>query len=267
MKAKFLGTAQDGGVPHLGCQCDACSTARDDPNAQRLSASLQVYDEKRGINYIFDASPDIRFQIESDYIDGIFLSHGELGTTTGLLYLGKESINANMVPVYCTAGVTEFLEDNYAYRLLIDRNNIVVNEFASDQEVEVMGLTVTPIEVVHRYVPTDTHAFRIDSGEKTLFYITDIDYWTDEALEQVENADIAVVDGTFWSEEEIDRFERVPHPPIKESLEKLADMDTEIYFTHINHTNPVLDPDSPERQQVEDAGFHIAEEGDEIDLQ
>jgi len=35
---------------------------------------------------------------------------------------------------------------------------------------------------------------------------------------------------------------------------------------HLNHTNPVLDPDAEERQQVEDAGFHVAEEGMELEL-
>lgn len=266
MKAKILGTAQDGGIPHLGCECDACSVARTDRSKQRFTASLKVYNEEKGVNYLFDATPDIRFQVEDTYIDGIFLGHGELGTITGLLYLGKESINANMVPVHCTASVEQFLEDNYAFRLLIDRNNIVVNRFGNGDPVEMMGLTVTPLSVVHRYVPTDTHAFMIDSGNKKLLYMTDIDYWTDEALQYVEDADIALIDGTFWSEEEIDRFERVPHPPIKESIEKLQDVDTEIYFTHLNHTNPVLDPDSDERGQVEDAGFHIAEEGMELDL-
>jgi pyrroloquinoline quinone biosynthesis protein B len=266
MRAKILGTAQDGGIPHLGCECEACSTARDDRTKQRFTASLKVYDEEKGTNYLFDATPDIRFQVDDTYIDGIFLGHGELGTITGLLYLGKESINANMVPVYCTASVHDYLKDNYAFRLLIDRNNIVINEFENEQPIEAMGFSVTPIDVVHRYVPTDTHAFMINTDDTKLLYMTDIDYWTEEALQHVRNADIALIDGTFWSEEEIDRFERVPHPPIQETLEKLADADTEIYFMHLNHTNPVLDPDAEERQQVEDAGFHVAEEGMELEL-
>lgn len=266
MRAKILGTAQDGGIPHLGCECEACSAAREDRSKQRFTASLKVYDEDKGVNYLFDATPDIRFQVEDTYIDGIFLGHGELGTITGLLYLGKESVNANMVPVYATNSVHQFLKDNYAFRLLIDRNNIVVNEFENGSPVEAMGLSVTPIDVVHRYVPTDTHAFMINANGKKLLYMTDIDYWTEDALDKVREADIALIDGTFWSEEEIGRFERVPHPPIQETLEKLDGVDTEVYFTHLNHTNPVLDPESAEREQVEDAGFHIAEEGMELEL-
>lgn len=265
MKAKILGSAQDGGVPHLGCSCGACSAAREDKNKQRYSTSLKVYNEN-DVNYLFDASPDIRYQMDEEFIDGIFLSHGHLGHITGLLYLGKESINSNMIGVHCSESVDEFLKENYPYRLLIDRNNIVVEPFDEDGSISMMGMTVTPVPVVHRYVPTDMHAFRIQTDSTRLFYMTDIDYWTDEAVEEVEEADVAIVDGCFWSKEEIDRYERVPHPPIEESLEQFEDTNTDIIFTHINHTNPVLDPDSEERQKVEDAGFRIAEEGMEIEL-
>ncbi|MDY6761971.1 MAG: MBL fold metallo-hydrolase [Candidatus Nanohaloarchaea archaeon] len=266
MKAEILGSAQDGGVPHLGCTCDTCEAARDDPSKQRYATSMKVYNEENDVTYLFDASPDIRYQLRDEFLDGVFISHGHLGHITGLLYLGKESFNANMVDVHCSESVREFIRDSYPYRLLSDRDNIVVNTHDNRDDVELMDLQVTPVEVVHRYVPTDMHAFRIESENRPLFYMTDIDYWTDEAIAEVENADVAVVDGCFWSEEEIDRYERVPHPPVSESLDVFSDTDTNIIFTHINHTNPILDPDSDERRKVEDAGFTVAEEGMEIEL-
>ncbi|MDY6769268.1 MAG: MBL fold metallo-hydrolase [Candidatus Nanohaloarchaea archaeon] len=267
MKAEILGSAQDGGVPHIGCNCETCGPAREDKNKQRYTTALKVYNEEKDVNYLFDASPDIRFQVSEEFIDGIFISHGHLGHITGLLYLGKESINANMIDVHCSESVEAFLYDSYPYRLLIDRNNIVLNTFEDGDGIDMMGMSVTPVEVVHRYVPTNMHAFRIETDDTRLFYMTDIDHWTDNAIEEVEEADVAIIDGCFWSKEEIDRYERVPHPPVKETLETFEDADTEIYFTHINHTNPILLPDAEERQQVEDAeGFHVAEEGMEIEL-
>ncbi|MFB6166644.1 MAG: MBL fold metallo-hydrolase [Candidatus Nanohaloarchaea archaeon] len=267
MKAEILGTAQDGGVPHLGCSCDTCTSAREDPSEQRYASSLRVHDEEKGVNYLFDVSPDVRFQVGEEYIDGVFLSHAHLGHVTGLLYFGKESFNADNIPVHCSTTVRSFLEDNPPYRLLIDRNNIEVKEFRPGQTVSVMGINVTPVQVENKgYVTTDTNAFIIDSGDRELFYMTDIDEWTDEALERVKQADVAIVDGCFWSREEIDRYENVPHPPIEESLEVLEGVETEVYFTHLNHTNPVLDPDSEERKKIEDKGFKVAEEGMEIEL-
>ncbi|MCJ7479159.1 MAG: MBL fold metallo-hydrolase [Candidatus Nanohaloarchaeota archaeon QJJ-7] len=266
MKAKILGSAQDGGVPHLRCSCDACQAAREDPNKQRYATALKVYDEEKGVNYLFDASPDIRFQLGDEFMDGIFISHGHLGHVTGLLYLGKESINSNMTDVYCSESAADFLKENYPYRLLVDRNNIVLNTFEENGHENLMGMKVDFVPVIHRYVPTDMHAFRIKTDDTNLFYMTDIDHWTDDAIKEVESADVAIIDGCFWSQEEIDRYERVPHPPIKESLEIFEDTDTDIIFTHINHTNPVLDPESEERKKVEEAGFRIAEEGMEIEL-
>lgn len=267
MRVEILGSAQDGGVPHLGCTCRACSAAREDPTKQRYAASIKVSDEEREVNYLFDASPDIRYQLAGDdIIDSIFVSHGHLGHTPGLLYLGKESMNAEQVPVYCNPSAAAFIrEENYAYRLLVDRNNITLNEFTEGDTIDVMGLTVEPVGVTH-WGDMTTSAFMIRSKNRSLFYMTDIDQWTEKALERVREADIAIIDGSFWSKEEIGRYERVPHPPIKESLDRLQDVGTDVYFTHLNHTNPVLDPDSAERAQVEDAGFVVAEEGMEIDL-
>lgn len=266
MKAEILGSAQDGGVPHLGCDCDTCSRAREDKNLQRYATGLKVYDEEKDVNYIFDASSDIRFQIGDEFIDGIFLSHAHLGHITGLLYLGKESFNANMVDVYCSESVADFLRDSHPYRLLIDRNNIVLNTFDEDENLNGMGMNVEPVEVIHRYAPTDMHAFRIRSGSNTLLYLTDIDHWTETAEEQVREADVALIDGCFWSDDEIDRYDRVPHPTIKDSLERFEGSGTDIIFTHLNHTNPVLLPDSDERDEVEDRGFRVAEDGMEIEL-
>ncbi|MDY6770219.1 MAG: MBL fold metallo-hydrolase [Candidatus Nanohaloarchaea archaeon] len=266
MRAEILGSAQDGGVPHLGCSCDACSRARDDPSLQRSAASLRVFDADRDVNYIFDVSPDIRHHVGDEFIDGVFLSHAHLGHITGLLYFGKEAFNADEVPLYCSETVAEFLRETSPYRTLIDRENIILNEFGGSP-VSVMGMRVRPVPVENRgYLTTDTHAFTIETGDTRLFYMTDIDRWTEDAVAAVEDADIAVVDGCFWSSDEIDRYENVPHPPVEETLEELGHVDTDVYLTHMNHTNPVLLPDADERQQVEDAGFTVADDGMEIQL-
>jgi pyrroloquinoline quinone biosynthesis protein B len=50
----------------------------------------------------------------------------------------------------------------------------------------------------------------------------------------------------------------VPHPLITETMDRLAGSPAEVYFTHLNHTNPALDPDSQERWTIESRGFHVA---------
>jgi pyrroloquinoline quinone biosynthesis protein B len=55
----------------------------------------------------------------------------------------------------------------------------------------------------------------------------------------------------------------IPHPFIIESLDlfsKLSKTEKEkIYFIHLNHTNPVLDKESKEYENVVSKGFNIAE--------
>ena len=56
--------------------------------------------------------------------------------------------------------------------------------------------------------------------------------------------DIALIDGTFWSSDELSgRFQHeVPHPPVSQTLEMLGSKnqgDPDIFFIHLNHTNPL----------------------------
>ena len=39
-----------------------------------------------------------------------------------------------------------------------------------------------------------------------------------------------------------------------------------VYFTHLNHTNPVIRMNSPERLELIGKGFHVAEDGMEFTL-
>ena len=73
------------------------------------------------------------------------------------------------------------------------------------------------------------------------------------------------MDGTFYDSKEINNrdISEIPHPFIIESLDlfsKLSKAEKEkIYFIHLNHTNPVLDKESEEYENVVSKGFNIAE--------
>jgi pyrroloquinoline quinone biosynthesis protein B len=62
----------------------------------------------------------------------------------------------------------------------------------------------------------------------------------------------------------------VPHPFIVESLQLMSDWPEaerdKVHFIHLNHTNALLDPASPESQAVEAAGCHVARYGDRFQL-
>ena len=83
-------------------------------------------------------------------------------------------------------------------------------------------------------------------------------------------------DGTLFTDDEMIRNgsgsktgRRMGHMPIDGdagSLKALKDLPARRYYIHINNTNPILIDGSPERRQVEAAGFTVAEDGMEIAL-
>ena len=78
---------------------------------------------------------------------------------------------------------------------------------------------------------------------------------------------IVLLDGTFWSKNELPRQNDVPHPPILDSLERLSNLNgkkLEVFFIHFNHTNPLLIPKSNEIKQLLDSGCKISIEGQQF---
>lgn len=268
MEVEVLGNAQDGGVPHLGCDCQVCEKARDDREEIKYASSLLLREENEGdgFRYLVDASPDIRHQVRGNFLDGVFITHGQLGHINGLLSFGIEVFDSSGLTVHCTEETQDFINKNDPYRLLVDRGNIELNTVEDGNSVDIQGCKVKFDIIDHHIVTTDTLAFTIEGDEKTLLYMSTFMEWNDQTESLVENADIAIIDGTFWSADEVGRYEEIPHPTVEDTIERFEDSDTDIYFTHINHTNPILREDSDERQELEERGFSIVEQGDTFEI-
>jgi glyoxylase-like metal-dependent hydrolase (beta-lactamase superfamily II) len=101
-----LGTAQDGGLPQIGCGDELCIEAREDPKKRRLVTSLLLCDPRSARRWLFDCTPDVAEQVERargnpptrkeagprpPLFDGLFLTHAHIGHYGGLLELGREA--------------------------------------------------------------------------------------------------------------------------------------------------------------------------------
>ena len=87
----------------------------------------------------------------------IFLTHAHIGHYTGLMYLGKEVINAAAVPLYATPAMHAFLASNAPWRALVENNNVA--PLSNDGVVDLGdGLAVTALQVPHRNEYADTGA-------------------------------------------------------------------------------------------------------------
>ena len=246
-----LGIAQDAGIPQLGCTQALCASIRAGKRKPERVASIGLVNQALGKAYLFDATPDFVSQVHSltggRLPNAIFLTHGHIGHYTGLMYLGRESIDARAVPVYGTARMKTFLETNGPWSLLVSRKNIDLHVMTPDQPIDLGDeIRVTPMLVPHRDEFTDTVGYLIQGPSKRVLYIPDIDQWQKwnrNVREVVGRVDLALLDGTFASASEIPgrSIADVPHPLMPATRELLRSTKAALWFIHLNHTNLELD--------------------------
>lgn len=279
--AVILGIMQDGGLPHIGCRCVRCTAVHEGQRPPEYVACLGLVDRRgeRTAVWLFDATPDIKRQIHllADVLgqshhpdrlrppDGVFLTHAHMGHSGGLPQLGPEAMAARGMRLYGPARLLALLADSPFLRPLTD--HLHLRPILPQQTIQLApDLRVTAVPVPHRD-ETDSGAFayRIDGPARSLLYLPDIDRWQawPQAEQQLAAVDFALVDATFYSVDELDG--RAPdddtavvHPLVPHTIKLFARLPGQLILIHINHTNPILDPDSRERQAVLAAGVQIA---------
>jgi pyrroloquinoline quinone biosynthesis protein B len=252
-----LGVAQDAGFPQLGCTKKCCKNKK---VPERVSC-IGLRNTATGESFLFDATPDIAAQIKDlnggVKPTGVFLTHAHMGHYTGLMYFGRESADWKDVPVHGTARMGEFLRKNDPWKFLIDNKNIAFKEIEPNRTIVLADvLTVQCFTVPHRDEFTDTVGYHIATANKSVIFIPDIDRWEkwDTSIKGLADiADILIVDGTFSSPEEVGRRDitQIPHPMIPATRELLKDTKAQLWFIHLNHTNPAYgDKDVVKQGQV-----------------
>lgn len=274
--AIVLGTVQDGGYPHVGCDCDACAAAVEDPSLARRVACLGLV-LSEGVALV-DATPDLPAQLRalaraagrrvSDPPIAILLTHLHAGHVAGLLALGREGWAGTRIPLWATEASLSCLERNEPFARLFSEGHLVPRVLHLGWDAALGEVMVQPVLVPHRHEIGDTVGYRIEGSEHSLFYAPDLDALTPDVLGHVRAADVALLDGTFFRRTELSRDDAnlVRHPAIADTMAIGSRVDTRIVFTHLNHTNPALDPESREHRALRAAGMRVAREGDILEL-
>lgn len=240
--------------------------------------------------WLIDATPDLREQLDAladvrgaaagrvdrAPLDGLLLTHAHIGHYLGLAFLGFEAAHAQRLDVVATPRMAVFVRANAPWDQLVRLENIALIELAAGASFELgAGVTVTSVAVPHRDEYADTVAYRIAGPGSTIFYAPDTDGWErwEVPLPQaLAGADVAILDGTFYSREELPGRDTaaIGHPLIVETMDLLAPAvragRLRVYFTHLNHSNRALEPESSERREIESRGFRVLAEGEEIGL-
>jgi pyrroloquinoline quinone biosynthesis protein B len=263
----------------------------------RTQSSLGVRGSE-GPWFLVNASPDARQQLEtltgpsvdgvrSPPIAGVLLTDAEIDHTAGLLLL-RES--ARPVRVYGDEGIERALRHGYPVLSILERYcGVVWQTLEPEQERSLEGssLTVEPFEVggdAPRYLDGSGIAleasgfvFRDRAGGGVVTYVPGLARMHDGVLARFGTSDLVLVDGTFWSDDELARLgistrsaRDMGHLPLSGpggTLEALAGLERpRKALVHVNNTNPVLLEDSAEREAVLRAGVEVAYDGLEVEL-
>ena len=279
-----LGTAQDGGFPHIGCQKQCCNDFYKGVSPKQKVVSLGLIDKEAQQKFLFEATPDISTQLAdleknhlrtNTIIDGVFITHAHMGHYAGLLYFGKEALGKKDIRIYAMPKMKDFLVNNGPWSQLVSTKNIAFSDLKKDKVVQLNNsLKVTPFLVPHRDEFSETVGYKIEGENKSALFIPDINKWSlweKNIVEEVKKVDYAFLDATFFKEGEINRpMSEVPHPFIEETVDLFKNesltIKNKVIFIHFNHTNPALQNSSKERKELTLLGYKFATEGERFEL-
>lgn len=218
-------------------------------------------------------------------IRDVLLTNADLDHVLGLFFMREHN---QPLRVHCTSSVRETLQNDLRLSLLDSYCGIEWRDVdkSADAQIELgEGLSGNIIYLVGelpRYAKAGSVAGQsialelIDPNTRRRLVIApDVAGITPELQQALETADAIIFDGTFWSDDELQKVDsksrtaqQMGHLPIAGgSLTSIgrARAQHRIY-THINNTNPILKPGTSARMAVESAGVTVGEDGIEFEL-
>lgn len=294
MRIIALGSAAGGGLPQWNCGCPNCDGARADRIPSRTTAALAVSGESEHW-VLVNAGADIRTQLAStpslrpaqhrkSPLAALLLTDANVDHVAGLLEFRQAAeLDIFSTPLVkttlCDAAMFGQFDARYAWHTFDAREGrVFVARF--DGQLDVWAIPVPGRLPSYAGGMQDSGAavaFVFAQGNTRVLYAP-IFLELDTALEkELAQADAAFLDGTFWSDEEMiglglgSRTSReMGHAPLigpGGSLERVAGAGAKHrYITHVNNSNPILDPASTASHELARAGFAVCDDGLEIAL-
>ena len=284
----ILGTGQDGGAPQIGNLNDPAWT---DSSLKLWAASGALVDHRHSKRYLFEATPDLREQL--NFLDnsvnvgegplglsGIFLTHAHIGHYAGLMFTGHESIGAKNLSVFALPRMQNYLENNGPWDQLVDYKNIKLISINANKPVVFNNdLSVTAHLVPHRDEYSETAGYVIKGPSKSILFLPDIDDWdrwenefNTRIEDMIQKVDVAYLDATFFDNNELPGrdMSKIPHPRVVDSMTRFKNLpiadQQKIRFFHINHSNKIRYSSSKQYKLVEQNGFKVAKQGERFCL-
>lgn len=304
MTILVLGAGAGGGFPQWNCNCRNCRGVRQGTVRARPRTQSSVAVSSDSVNWaLINSSPDVLSQLKSlpqlqparavrdTGIRAIILVDSQIDHTLGLAMLREGA----RLEVYCSASVREdLITGNPLFRMLESYCGVTWHEIRAVGGAPfgipgVEGVEFIAVPVKSKAPPYSPHRDAPQPGDnialmmtemangKSVFYAPGLAEIEPQVWKCMSRADCVMVDGTFWTDDEMIRLGAGHRRGIEMGhlaqsgeggmlswLRRLPH--ARKVLIHINNTNPILDEDSPERRELERAGVEVACDGMEIAL-
>ncbi|GAB2730018.1 pyrroloquinoline quinone biosynthesis protein PqqB [Melaminivora jejuensis] len=305
MQLRVLGSSAGGGFPQWNCNCPQCDGVRQGRvrATPRTQSSVAVSADGRDW-LLINASPDILTQIRATAqlqparalrdsgIAAVLLMDAQIDHTAGLLMLRERR---SPLPLLATREVLAELEDSLPLtRVLSHYCGVAPHVLPLDgSRFSVPGLPGVVVQALalssspppyspHRSAPRPGDNIGVllhnPATGARIFYAPGLGALTPELLELLASCSAVLVDGTFWSADEMQRLGlgtrsaadmgHLPQSGPGGMLEHLARLPASVrkVLIHINNTNPILIEDGAERAALAACGVEVAHDGMTIEF-
>ena len=303
MRIRVLGSSAGGGFPQWNCNCANCDGLRRGSISAKARTQSSIAVTTDGADWLLvNASPDILAQIQANPelqparatrdsgIAAVLLMDAQIDHVTGLLMLRERQ---SPLPLLATPEVFSDIAEGFPITKILSHycgvNALPLQLDAGFLPVPGLdGMAVLPVVLSSKPPPYspfrecprpgDNIGLVIDNpatGQRA-FYAPGLGEMTPELLALMAECAVVLVDGTFWTEDEMQRLgfstkgaRQIGHLPQSGAggmMEQLATLPTSVrkILIHINNTNPILREDSDERALLTAHGIEVAFDGMDI---
>lgn len=293
MIVRVLGSAAGGGVPQWNCACANCAAARRGERPRRLQSSLAVSaDGERWV--LLNVSPDIGAQIEAHPplqprgvrgtpIAGMLLTDANVDHIGGLVTLRQAG--EHRFTVRSSRVVREIATAQPAFQPFasephrwLETDEGILEPAVGDpvgSELIVRAIPVpglTPGFAGRQSVRGAVTAYALGPpGGKTLLFAPVFSAVDARLAAEIRSADVAFLDGSFYSDREMletgagdKRATALGHAPLggpHGTLAAIGLAHRRCFVTHVNNTNPILDPASAAAAVLAQHNVEVAADG------
>ena len=219
----------------IGCDCMVCRSS--EPRNKRMRPSVLVTvprtSENGPQNILVDTTPEMRIQMLREGITdvaAVLVTHNHADHILGMDDIRQFNfLHHRPMPIYSDAFTLDHLRMVFGYAFRETpvgggKPQLNLTEVAPLQPLDVCGVTVLPLTVLHGQVPILSYKF----GDK-FAYVTDVKAIPPETRPHLRNLDTLVLGC-------VRHASHPTHFGLEEALQEIADLaPRQAYLTHLSH--------------------------------